>query len=145
MQIKEITARETWQLRRDVMWPEQSINYVQLPEDESGQHFGLYLSGELVSVVSLFVEGERAQFRKFATLPQNQGKGYGTALLQHLILQAAAQGIKQLWCNARQEKAGFYKRFGLQETNHTFGKGGKDYVVMEGSIRLPEPAVGAAE
>ncbi|TPE43042.1 GNAT family N-acetyltransferase [Pontibacter mangrovi] len=136
MQIKEIPPEDTWQLRRDVMWPGQSINYVQLPEDENGQHFGLYLSGELVSVVSLFVEGERAQFRKFATLPQHQGKGYGSKLLQHLIEQARAQGITQLWCNARQEKAAFYKRFGLQETNHTFMKGGKEYVVMEGSIPM---------
>jgi GNAT superfamily N-acetyltransferase len=145
MQIKEITARETWQLRRDVMWPEQSINYVQLPEDKSGRHFGLYLSGELVSVVSLFVAGQRAQFRKFATLPQHQGKGYGTALLQYLILQAATQGITQLWCNARQEKTAFYKRFGLQETIHTFSKGGKNYIVMEKSIRIPAAAARAAE
>ncbi|PTX21394.1 putative GNAT family N-acyltransferase [Pontibacter mucosus] len=137
MQIKEITAEETWQLRRDVMWPEKDISYVQLPEDEDGHHFGLYLSGELVSVVSLFVAGQRAQFRKFATLPQYQGKGYGSMLLQHLIRQAATQGITQLWCNARQEKASFYRRFGLQETNHTFMKDGKSYVVMEGSIAIP--------
>ncbi len=145
MQIKEIRAEDTWQLRRDVMWPQQSINYVQLPEDKSGQHFGLYLSGELVSVVSLFVAGQRAQFRKLATLPRHQGKGYGTALLHHLLKEASAQGITQLWCNARQEKAEFYKRFGLQETSHTFRKGGKDYVVMEGSVATPEAAASTAE
>ncbi len=145
MQITEITAEETWQLRREVMWPEQSINYVQLPEDRNGQHFGLYLSGELVTVVSLFVEGERAQFRKFATLPQHQGKGYGTALLQHLFQVAAAQGITQLCCNARQEKAGFYRRFGLQETDRTFMKGGKSYVVMERSIPMPAAVASAAD
>ncbi len=119
------------------MWPEKDISYVQLPEDEDGHHFGLYLSGELVSVVSLFVKGQRAQFRKFATLPQYQGKGYGSMLLQHLFRQAATQGITQLWCNARKEKASFYRRFGLQETNHTFMKDGKSYVVMEGSIAAP--------
>lgn len=119
------------------MWPEKDINYVQLPEDDQGQHFGLYLSGELVSVVSLFAAGQRAQFRKFATLPQYQGKGYGSRLLQYLIREAATQGITQLWCNARQEKALFYRRFGLQETNHTFMKDGKSYVVMEGSIAAP--------
>ena len=118
------------------MWPEMDISYVQLPNDEEGRHFGLFVQDELVSVVSLFVEGCRAQFRKFATSPQHQGKGYGTALLKHIIQTAAAQSINALWCNARQDKKAFYNRFGLMETNHTFCKEGRAYQVMALDLRI---------
>ncbi|CAM3677497.1 GNAT family N-acetyltransferase [Pontibacter korlensis] len=135
MQIKEVKAKDIWSLRRGVMWPEKEVSYVQLPEDELGRHYGLYVGEELVSVVSLFVEGQRAQFRKFATLPQHQGKGCGTSLLKHLIKEAATQGVTRLWCNARQDKASFYERFGLVKTDQSFTKGGIAYVVMEGGVR----------
>ena len=39
-----------------------------LQDDEDGLHFGLFNKEKLVSVVSLFIDGEEAQFRKFATL-----------------------------------------------------------------------------
>ncbi|GAB3811600.1 GNAT family N-acetyltransferase [Pontibacter rugosus] len=125
MYIKEIKAEDTWKLRRKVMWPDKEIRYVQLPDDQKGTHFGLYLNNELVAVISLFIEGRRGQFRKFATLPASQGKGYGSLLLRHLIAQAAAKGVEVIWCNARQEKSTFYNRFGLKETNQRFARGGK--------------------
>lgn len=136
MLIREIEARETWELRRDVMWPEKDISYVQLPKDNEGRHYGLFVGDALVSVVSVFKEATRAQFRKFATLPQHQGKGYGSALLKHIIKTAAAQSINELWCNARQEKITFYSRLGLRETSHNFSKGGKAYRAMTLDLRI---------
>ncbi|WP_242917620.1 GNAT family N-acetyltransferase [Pontibacter liquoris] len=136
MQIKEITAAQTWPVRHTVMWPGKEVDYVKLPDDAAGLHYGLFAEGELVSVISLFITGETAQFRKFATHTTCQGKGYGTALLQHLVGQAAEQGVTKLWCNARAEKAGFYEQFGLQETPNRFVKGAVAYVVMEMELRM---------
>lgn len=121
-------------MRQKAMWPDRDISYVQLPEDEAGQHFGFFVDEKLVSVVSLFVAGRKAQFRKFATLPEQQGRGYGTQLLHHLKQEAAAQGVEILWCNARQDKAAFYKRFGLSATEEQFRKGGQHYVIMQGNV-----------
>ena len=131
MTIQQITAPETWALRHKVMWPNQSLDYIKLPKDEQGIHFGLFLHAKLHSVVSLFVTEKEAQFRKFATAQEVQGKGYGTYLLNYLIEYAKQQDIERIWCNARSDKTNFYQRFGLQETEHTFKKGGIDYVVME--------------
>jgi len=39
--------------------------------------------------------------------------------------------VKKIWCNARKNKGNFYKKFGLEETNTSFIKDGKDYVIME--------------
>ncbi|MCC9135083.1 GNAT family N-acetyltransferase [Pontibacter silvestris] len=113
------------------MWPEKDTAYVKLEEDDTGLHYGLFLNDVLTSVVSLFVKGEEAQFRKFATLTAKQGQGCGSVLLKHVIAVASELTVKTLWCNARADKAGFYKRFGLQKTNKTFTKGGMAYVKME--------------
>ncbi|WP_440897062.1 hypothetical protein ACS127_03495 [Amphibacillus sp. Q70] len=42
--------------------------------------------------------------------------------------------MKRIWCNARKSKVNFYKKFGLQETNFEFIKGGKPYIIMEKNL-----------
>ncbi len=110
-----------------------SLAYVKLTNDEKGIHYGLFVDSELISVVSLFIfpEQKTAQFRKFATLKNYQGKGYGSQLLNYVINEAKGQKITKIWCNARIEKIAFYKKFGLQETKHTFVKNNMLYVIME--------------
>ena len=80
--------------------------------DRDGLHFGVYDQGQLVTVVSLFLGGESAQFRKLATLPAAQGKGYGKAVLAHLASVCQKERIKLLWCNARDTAASFYDKLG---------------------------------
>ncbi|MBB5647350.1 GNAT family N-acetyltransferase [Pedobacter cryoconitis] len=132
--VKEIEAADTWGLRHRVMWPEKSIDYVKLDEDKDGVHFGLFNDERLVSVISLFITGKEAQFRKFATDSIVQGNGYGTKLLQHVLLVAQQNKVETIWCNARVDKASFYKRFGLVETDQKFNKGGIDYVMMQKTL-----------
>jgi len=135
MTILKITPQDTYPIRHQVMWPDKPIEYVQLEEDQHGLHFGVYHNSQLVSVVSLFIDGDQAQFRKFATLEHVQGKGYGSALLQHLVNEAHNYNIRTLWCNARASKTGFYKKAGFHTTDKTFVKDGMPYVVMEKHIR----------
>lgn len=131
IKIRPITASQTWSLRHKVMWPNMPLDYVKLPNDEQGIHYGLFEDGELVSVVSLFVENGEAQFRKFATITSEQGKGYGSDLLSYMLKEASSLGIKRVWCNARLDKTSFYHKFGLKETAHSFVRNGQSYVVME--------------
>ena len=131
MEIKLISAEDTWPIRHRVMWPEKPVEYVVLPKDQEGQHFGLFVDGQLVSTVSLFVEGDSAQFRKFATVQEFQGRGYGTQLLNYLISFARHIEMKRLWGNARTNKIHFYERFGFLPTPQTFQRGGLDYVIIE--------------
>ena len=129
--IKEITPQETWPIRHQVMWPDEPFDYIKLPTDNKGTHFGLWANGKLVSVVSLFIEEEIGQFRKFATLVTEQGKGYGSQLLHHLIETAKSKNVKCIWCNARTNKIIYYAKFGMKATNKKFVKNGVEYVVME--------------
>jgi len=131
VEIRYIQKELAWQLRHEVMWPEKDPEYVKLQDDHLGRHYGLFVENELLSVVSLFVEGAEGQFRKFATRASEQNKGYGSTLLNYMLEEAKQAGIKRIFCNARREKAGFYEKFGLAATEEVFTKGGKQYIIME--------------
>jgi GNAT superfamily N-acetyltransferase len=131
IQIREIAAAETRPLRHGVMWPDKPLAYVQLADDDQGHHYGLFENGQLVSVLSLFVDGTNARFRKFATLPTHQRRGYGSRLLSHVLEVATQLGARRIWCSARVEAAPFYEKFGMQEFGGRFTHEGMPYVKME--------------
>jgi len=114
------------------MWPNMPFEFVKLPEDADGTHFGLFVHRQLVSIVSLFQTGPGvAQFRKFATQVGEQGKGYGTKLLSHLIEFVQEEGFHTLWCNARVDKTDFYKKFEMFETQETYTKQNIKFVILK--------------
>jgi len=130
-EIKQITTSDVLPIRHKVMWPNKSIEYVALPNDKNARHFGLVVNDEIVSIISLFTENNEVQFRKFATLIEFQGFGYGTILLKNIISLIKKEGTKKLWCNARVEKSKFYEKFNLTSTAQKFEKDGISYVIME--------------
>ncbi|KAI0144409.1 N-acetyltransferase GCN5 [Xylariaceae sp. FL1272] len=143
--IKPIAIAETLPLRQSVLWPDKPLSYVQLPEDETGQHFGAFITipdansqfqiTKLVGIISLFIdENGRARFRKFATAPEWQGKGVGSVLLQHTIEAAKTAGAKSIWCDARQTALEFYRRFGMEAEGDIFDKGGLPYLRMSRTL-----------
>lgn len=138
MDIRLVPKEAAWQLRHEAMWPDKEPEYVRIEGDESAAHYGLMDGERLISVVSLFKEGSDAQFRKFATATPEQGKGYGTRLLNHVLVAAAEGGATRIYCNARTNKADFYMKFGLVSTGQTFAKGGMDYVIMERRLGASE-------
>ncbi|WP_109831000.1 GNAT family N-acetyltransferase [Reichenbachiella versicolor] len=129
--IQGISPEETWPIRHKVMWSDKPFDYVKVPNDQIGEHFGLFRESKLVSIISLFFVGNEMQFRKFATLVECQGQGFGTELLNYVFEMAESRNVRRVWCNARVDKTEYYKRFGMQETEETFEKGGIGYVVME--------------
>ncbi|MCL5244928.1 GNAT family N-acetyltransferase [Cellulophaga sp. 20_2_10] len=132
--IIEITSEETLNIRHRTMWPNKPINYVKLENHDQGRHFGLFIDGKMVSVISLFITNKAAQFRKFATLTEYQGKGYGTILLNRIISIAEDEKLNKIWCNARTDKSDYYAKFGMILTKNRFKKGEIEYVVMKKNI-----------
>jgi predicted GNAT family N-acyltransferase len=138
LEIKQIQPSETWEIRHRVMWAGKSFDDIKLPNDDAGLHFGLFRDGILLSVVSLFIEDNIAQFRKFATEIEEQGKGYGAKLLEHLIQECNQKNVKTLWCNARTSASGFYEKFGLKVVSDAWVKDGIEYVKMSCDLRMNE-------
>ncbi|KXX67861.1 GNAT family N-acetyltransferase [Flammeovirga sp. SJP92] len=132
IEIREITAPQTWALRHKVMWPNEPLSYVKIPDDEKGQHLGLFVENELTSVISLFMDPDKnVQFRKFATLKEQQGKGFGSMLLKHVMKVVKENGGNLLWCNARATATILYEREGLHQTDTSFVRKGILFVRME--------------
>ena len=55
IKIKEIQAKETYELRHQVMWPNKKKEFVILENDKEGIHFGLFKDENLISVVSRYL------------------------------------------------------------------------------------------
>ena len=136
IRIVQITSDETVSIRHKVMWPNHPVDYVRLPNDHEGKHYGLYVDDTLISVVSLFTSNKEAQFRKFATLNEYQRKGYGTKLLNEIMSIAEKEQLSRIWCNARTVKTNYYSKFNMRITNTEFVKGGLNYVIMERSFLI---------
>ena len=131
LKIKNIQASETWDLRHRVMAPNRLFDSIKLPKDEEGLHFGLFEEEKLISVISLFIENDTAQFRKFSTEISEQNKGYGSILLNHTIEESIKNNVKNLWCNARMTALRFYEKFEFKAVSETWMDNEIEYVKME--------------
>lgn len=136
MEIKEADLWQVWQLRKEVMYPEETLSFVQLEDDDKGLHLGVYVRGELIAVVSLFIKHGELQFRKFATRQAEQHKGYGTALLNKVFSIAKEKGCKSVWCNARRNTTKFYTKWGMEEDGDAWMKKGIEFIVMKKELGM---------
>ena len=77
-------------------------------------------------MISIFLERDAAQFRKFAVDQEFQGNGVGSLLLratiEHIRGCETEDGIRVLWCDARVHQLAFYERFGFERVGELFAK-----------------------
>nr|WP_295931805.1 GNAT family N-acetyltransferase [uncultured Dyadobacter sp.] len=131
IEIQKVNADQILNIRHRVLWPDRPPDFVKVAEDDAGFHFGLYFNQQLVSVISLFADGDSIRFRKFATLPGFQGKGLGSRLLEHAIDFAIQHQYSSMWCDARTSALGFYERFGFRKFSEPFFKEHLEYYKIE--------------
>lgn len=130
--IQEIPIDALLQLRQHVLWPNKDLDFVRTPNDDHGIHLGIFIEGQWISCISLFIEeNQHAVFRKFATLPDFQNKGYGSQLLHYSFNYLQQLGIITISCSARVEKQSYYQKFGMQPNGYPYLKNGLQYVTME--------------
>lgn len=135
MLIERITHEETLETRHLVLWPNKPKDFCKLEKDSEGIHYGGFVDGKIICVASIFIEGERARLRKFATLTEYQHKGYGSLMLNRIIDDLIYIDIKWFWCDARVQVEGFYNRFKMSRAGEVFLKSDVEYIVMERNLR----------
>lgn len=134
--IQEIPIDAVLQLRQKVLWPDKDLDFVRTPNDDRGIHLGIFIEGQWVSCISLFIEeNQHAVFRKFATLPDFQNKGYGSQLIHYSFNYLQQLGIITISCSARVQKQGFYQKFGMQPNGYPYLKNGLNYILMEVNVK----------
>ena len=134
--IRRITAEETLPIRHQVLWPNKTIDECRVEGDETGYHFGVFIGQDLVCVASIFIDGERARLRKFATIEEYQGKGIGSFVLKHIIDVLQQQSVCMFWCDARENAMSLYERFGMSREGERFFKGDIPYRKMSVTLSL---------
>ncbi|WP_036798198.1 GNAT family N-acetyltransferase [Photobacterium marinum] len=131
MDIRSIRWGEALSVRHQVLWPDKAPLFCKVEGDETANHFGVYVDSKLVSVASVYIDGNTARLRKFATLAEYQGKGIGSGLIAYILQWLESVAIEIFWCDARKTAVGFYKRFGMRSDGDEFTKSGIQYYRME--------------
>lgn len=128
--IRRIAAEETIDLRHRVLWPALPREVCVLPDDDEGLHAGGFIAGALVCVASIFLNSAGARLRKFATAPEFQRQGIGTAVLRHVVCMAREAGADRLWCDARVDASSLYARIGMSAEGEAFERRGMAFIRM---------------
>ncbi|GLU54638.1 GNAT family N-acetyltransferase [Dyadobacter frigoris] len=131
IEIKKVSVEDILPIRHKVLWPDKPIEFVNVEGDEEGIHFGLYEDSKLVTIISLFEEGKSMRFRKFATLPEYQNRGFGKMMILKVIDYAKENDFQRLWCDARTDALNFYERAGFQKFSEPFFKENIEYNKIE--------------
>ena len=122
IEVKQISTKETLPVRKKILKPflreEECVN----PGDDlpTTYHFGLYKSGELVSIATFLYEshpefsaGFPYRLRGMATDSSVQGQGLGSLLLVYGVEFLRAKKCDFIWFNAREKAFSFYQKLGF--------------------------------
>lgn len=131
MKIQTITWEEALPIRHKVLWPSKPFLFCKVDGDEDAHHYGGFINDRLVCVASIYIEGNTARLRKFATIDDFQGRGFGTKLITHIIKTLKEIGVKYFWCDARSSAIHFYHKFAMSQQGNEFDKSGILYVKMK--------------
>ncbi len=131
MEIRKIDPAETLAIRQKVLWPDKPIEFCILEDDPHGIHYGGFIQNRLITVASIFITGKTARLRKFATIKEFQGRGYGTKIIEEIISDLIKKEIIQFWCDARLSAENFYNRFLMKRDGETFFKSSLEYIKMK--------------
>jgi len=120
IEIRSIQAEQTYPIRKEELRKNVSLSHVMAGDEEPDTlHLGIFLSGELVGIVSLmrgtipfFKDSPQYQIRGMATSGTHQGKGFGKRLLKEAENRLKAKGVEVIWCNARVVALDFYLKMG---------------------------------
>jgi GNAT superfamily N-acetyltransferase len=126
--FRRATLAEILPLRHAVLRPGLPLAEAAFEGDDepTTRHFGAFLpAGENVGCLSLVRRPWRDepahQLRGMATAPAHARRGIGRGLLEMAARAIEAEtGVRLLWCNARTEAAGFYRRFGWEVVSGPF-------------------------
>ena len=121
--VQRVPAIQTRPLRHLVLRPGQPVETLVFPGDElpSTAHFvAMDRDGVVVSTGSIYCESQPGRsdakgwrLRGMATAPHLHGQGLGKSVLEACMAHAAAEGGREVWCNARTPACGFYEKFGF--------------------------------
>lgn len=129
VEIKQIKAKDTQDIRHRVLRPEQPESNAIYPNDdlEGTFHLGAFENDVLIGVASFYPEKSAvimapAQYRIRGVAAERgmRLKGVGSALLATGEAEIWKQDAETIWCNARIVAVGFYEKHGYRRVGKSF-------------------------
>ncbi len=123
LSIKQIKANDVIEIRHQALKTGQpkEVCYFEGDLDEGTKHFGAFLNGELVGVLTMMLK-KTNNFKVYpvyrltglSILPEHQHKNIGKRLLHFAEENISRKGSVMIWCFARTTAISFYKKNGYQ-------------------------------
>lgn len=141
MKFVKLAVEDCIDIRHCVLWPTLRRDELYMPGDDAAHHYGIEEGGSVVCCLSVFkLSDSHCQIRKFATLPEYQGKGCGSVLIRSVLEDIQRQGYQVVQLDARVTASTFYTRFGFAIEGEVFRKAGAessiDFVRMKRGVTL---------
>jgi len=138
VKITAINSEQTLAIRHTVLWPHKTPQFCQVADDHSAWHFAVIKNQQIITVASLYPDGDSVRLRKFATLPEFQGQGAGSMMITFFIEDLSNKGFKFFWFDARATAVDFYAHFGFTIQGECFYKSEVAYYKMSKCLDLPK-------
>lgn len=129
MEIKLIAADQTYDIRHQVLRPNQTLDACHYPLDflQGTIHTGAFIEGQLISIASFFIENSpefdainQYRLRGMATLPEFRKHQAGSSQVKFAEEIMKSYGVDLWWCNARTTVSAYYEKLGLTITGSVF-------------------------
>lgn len=130
IQIKEILAKQTYELRHPLLRKGQPYDSCQLENDNHPQsiHLGAYSSSQLVGILSAmpnccpdYNDQIAFQLRAMAVHPEFQRRKIASQLIQNIVRRLKEDSkVENIWLNARVNANPLYLNNGFQAIGTPF-------------------------
>lgn len=130
IQIKEILAKQTYELRHPLLRKGQPYDSCQLENDNHPQsiHLGAYSSSQLVGILSAmpnccpdYNDQIAFQLRAMAVHPEFQRRKIASQLIQNIVRRLKEDSkVENIWLNARVNVNALYLNNGFQAIGTPF-------------------------
>lgn len=132
MKFSKADIEDCVNIRHKVLWPNLNRDALYMVGDDTAHHYGIIEDGSVVSCLSVFkLTPTHCQIRKFATLPEYQGRGCGSLLIQSVLVEIENLGFETVQLDARVTASPFYSRFGFERVGEVFNREGIEFILMK--------------
>jgi predicted GNAT family N-acyltransferase len=98
--------------------------------DDTAQHFGVFLEGQLVGTGRLVTQDQIGRIGRVAILSEYRGRGFGSRLINTIIATGQKQGLEEFVLGAQIQALDFYAQLGFVVEGEVFIDGGIPHRTM---------------
>ncbi len=131
-QLKSEEFPQAMEIRLKVFVEEQQVPVEEEYDshDDTAQHFGVFLEGQLVGTGRLVTQDQIGRIGRVAILSEYRGRGFGSRLINTIIATGQKQGLEEFVLGAQIQALDFYAQLGFVVEGEVFIDGGIPHRTM---------------